>query len=141
MGLFDKKKDSKDEKATYPADYPKESMAEVERWRKMNESAYSEALIYYLENQKKMAMEHDFYMHDDVYKRGIDILRKTYEKKLENAKEGELVKLQEELEGEMDELLAEAILKRKLLSFKAQEKNYEARKAQFDKLEKAFHPE
>jgi hypothetical protein len=88
-----------------------------------------------------MAMEHDFYMHDDVYKRGIDILGKTYGEKLKNAKEGEMVKLQEEFENEMDELLAEAILKRKLLSFKAQEKNYEARKAQFDKLEKAFHPE
>ena len=114
MGLFGKKDERKgnkvmwvvppkteenveEEKAIFPADYPKEQMEEVEKWRKWNEPAYPPALRQYLFDKARIREEHIFYQFDDIYRKFVDALKEKYAKKLNDSKQEDMKKIREVL--------------------------------------------
>ncbi len=80
---------------------------------------------------RRLYIIRDFYTHDDIFKRQFDDIYK-----LAAAKEWKA----EKRDKKIDELLDEAILRRTMLSFESMKKNYEARKREFEKIEKVLGP-
>ncbi len=128
----------KDPQGVYPDDYPDELMKKVEFERQFHKDNPIEALDSFFEGKASRVEAQEYYEHDDIFRKEADSLKARFEKKFKTAKKGQYVKLDEELRKEQDELLAEARLRRHILSFDTMKKNYYARKKEFEKIEKVF---
>ena len=131
-----KRKVLEEEQAVYPSNYPPGLLREVERWRAWHTPSLSSMPVF--ETARQVAEEKEYYEHDTIYRKQIGSLTARYDGKLKKAKRGNMKKIREAFDDDREDLLEEARLRRYLMSFDTMKKNYEARKKEFEKIDRAF---